>query len=234
MTTVLRRLRHLNEEGLIQKIFGLETSERLWALTKKAVDKFEFESAKTNFPRAILEHDATLSTLRMRLENSGIVQSWIAEHTVRKRVAAKHGVSGMKKRIVPDGIMGVRVGETNQSVAVELELSNKNQERYRQILWNYAKKESLYAVWYVVNSKTIQKQIEEAKKWVYFDSASPKLLFSNIDDVLGDPPVAFIGSTEEAHTVRDLFVNQTAHTPAHPVSDANDAIAQSQTPLNLS
>lgn len=218
LTTVLRRLRALEEEGWLQKILGLESAERLWSLTKKAVDKFSFESAKIHFPRAILEHDSLLSALRMRLEDSSIVQSWVPEHAIRKRVAVKHGLSEMKRRVIPDGIMSVRINGMNESIAVEVELSNKNQERYRQILHDYSKKKTIYAVWYLVKSETIRKQIEHAKNGTFFDSMKTRLFFSSLDDLFRDPLEAKISEKNETLLLKQLFDAQPAHPVAHVVS----------------
>ncbi|RYZ81334.1 MAG: hypothetical protein EOP06_23715 [Proteobacteria bacterium] len=230
LTTVLRRLRALEHDGFVQKILGLETAERLWALTKKSVDQFSFSSAKIHFPRAILEHDSLLSTLRMRLEETDVIQSWIPEHEIRKRVAAKHGLAELKRRVIPDGIMSVRINEANESVAVELELSNKNQERYRQILHDYSNKQTLYAVWYVVNSSTIRKQIEHAKDDTYFDFRKTNIFFSDIDDVLKDPLAAALSNGKESRSLRDLF-SLRAHPSAHGVSGSDIDIVAAPEPV---
>lgn len=219
LTTVLRRLRCLNDAGYIQKILGLESSERLWALTKKSADKFHFESAKTSFPRSILEHDSTLTALRIQLEDHGVAHSWIPEHEIRQSVARRHGLRETKRRVIPDGIMGVEMNGLKESVAVELELSVKNQERYRQILRDYSHKESLFAIWYLVQSKTIKRQIEHAAKSLYLGTKSPKILFSLVDDVLSNPMNVGIESKSSAYKIGDLFTLKTAHLFAHKVSE---------------
>jgi len=218
LTTVLRRLRCLNDNGYIQKILGLESSERLWALTKKSADKFHFESAKTSFPRAILEHDLLLTTLRIQLEDHGITHSWIPEHEIRQSVARRHGLRETKRRVIPDGIMGTEINGLKESIAIELELSPKNQNRYREILRDYSHKESLFAVWYLVQSKTIKRQIEHAAKSLYLGAKSPKIFFSQVDDVLRDPMNAAIKSNSIQKKLCDLFTLKTAHLSAHEVS----------------
>ncbi|HVK62219.1 MAG TPA: replication-relaxation family protein [Bdellovibrionales bacterium] len=218
LTTVLRRLRYLNEAGYIQKILGLKSSERLWAVTKKSSEKFGFTSAKTSFPRAILEHDSILATLRSSLEGHGIAQSWIPEHEIRQSVARRHGLRETTRRVIPDGIMSVEINGLKESVAVELELSPKNQKRYREILQDYSHKESLFAVWYVIQSMTLKKQIEQAEKSTYAGSRSPKILFSLIDDVLRDPLNAKVIQKIESRKISDLFTPKPAHPTAHVVS----------------
>lgn len=218
LTTVLRRLRCLNDNGYIQKILGLESSERLWALTKKSADKFHFESAKTSFPRAILEHDSTLTTLRIQLEDHGIAHSWIPEHEIRQSVARRHGLRETTRRVIPDGIVGVEINGLKESIAVELELSPKNQNRYREILRDYSHKKSLFAVWYLVQSKTIQRQIEHAAKSLYLGAKSPKIFFSLVDDVISNPSEAVIESDFTRQKLCDIFTLKPAHLGAHEVS----------------
>lgn len=228
LTTILRRLRHLNKTGYIQKILGLESSERLWAITKKSAEKFHFESSKTSFPRAILEHDSLLATLRIQLEEYGIAHSWIPEHEIRQSVARRHGVRETQRRVIPDGIMGVEINGLKESIAIELELSPKNQERYRQILRDYANKESLFAVWYLVESKTLKKQIEQAEKSIYKGEKSPKILFSLADDVLRNPLDAVIESKLVRQKLCDLFTLKPAHPLAHSVSRKTTAKTENQ------
>ena len=89
LTTVLRRLRALERERHIQRIPGLDGGSFGWALTKEAVEKFQFTSAKVHFPRAILDHDVKLTDLRLCLEDVGVVRSWTPEHEIRSRLARK-------------------------------------------------------------------------------------------------------------------------------------------------
>jgi DNA-binding Lrp family transcriptional regulator len=218
LTTVLRRLRALCEGGYIQKILGLESTERLWAVTKKSAEKFNFSSAKTSFPRAILKHDSTLTALRTGLEDHGIAHSWIPEHEIRQTVARRHGIREAARRVIPDGIMGVEINGLKESVAVELELSPKNQSRYREILRDYSRKESLFAVWYLVQSKTLKRQIEQAEKSIYRGTKNPRILFSLVDDILANPTTGLIESKSTAQKLCDFFTLKTAHPHAHEVS----------------
>lgn len=228
LTTVLRRLRALSKLGYVQKILGLESSERLWAVTKKSAEKLHFESAKISFPRAILEHDSILTALRIRLEDHGLAHSWIPEHEIRQSVARRHGLREAQRRVIPDGIVGVEVGGLKESVAIELELSPKNQERYREILRDYARKESLFAVWHLVQSKTLKRQIQQAEKSIYLGAKSPRILFSLVDDVLRNPTIATIESKAAPTKFCDLFTLRTAHPHAHEVSGKIEAKSENQ------
>jgi DNA-binding Lrp family transcriptional regulator len=222
LTTVLRRLRRLEDAGYIQKIMGLESAERLWSVTDKTMQKVLSGAAKIHFPRAILEHDSYLSSLRLRLESAGIAKAWIPEHDIRKQVATKYGLKGAARKVIPDGILSLEVNGLRESVAVELELSAKNQSRYREILYDYSGKENLWAVWYLVQSSTVERQILKARKALYRGSSGPKILFSKLDDVMLDPLNAVISDGTSKSHLCDLLVPKCksthAHTPAQVVS----------------
>lgn len=128
--------------------------------------------------------------------------------------------------------MGVEVGGLKESVAVELELSPKNQERYRQILRDYSRKESLFAVWYLVQSKTLKRQIEQAEKSIYPGTRSPRILFSVVDDVLANPNEAVIESKSNRQKLCDFFTMKPAHPDAHEVSGQIEAESENENGLS--
>lgn len=216
MTTVLRRLRILEEAGYIQRISGLDFGQNAWSLTVKSAEAFHPKAVKVHFPRFILEHDLKLMALRLRLEESGLVHSWRPEHEIRSIVAERHGIKTMSDRTIPDGLMGIENEGQKESVAVELELSSKNQERYRSIFWDYADKDSLWGLWYVVKKKGIATQLLTARKNGY--QRGPYFLWSELDDVMKDPLQAMIYSGKRRFKISEIWTPKTAHSPAHPMS----------------
>ncbi len=215
LTTVLRRLRCLEQSGFIQKICGLESTERLWALTEKTMESLLEGAAKIHFPKAILEHDSRLSSLRLRLEELKVAESWVPEHEIRRQVANRYGVKEGARKVIPDGLMGTDVGGVKVSIALELELTNKNQRRYRDILRDYSAKKNVWAVWYVTQSQSIDRQILKAKRSLYLSDDRPRMLFSNVDDVTVNGFSARIDNGETKSTLRDLFDHKSTEVPAH-------------------
>lgn len=218
LTTVLRRLRVLEAHDYIQRISGLEGGGNAWALTKVAAQAFLPAASKVHFPRFILDHDLKLAALRLRLEGVGVARSWRPEHEIRARVARKHGLEGVKDRVVPDGLMGVEVGGLKETVSVELELSPKNQGRYCRIFRDYATKGSLWGFWYVVGSATIGRQLEKAAKDSWYAGNRPFFFWSVLEDVMRDPLSATVTSMKASHKLSDLWMPEPAHTPAQRVS----------------
>lgn len=140
MTTVLRRLRLLEQEGYIHRVVGLEGGQLAWSLTQKSALRFDSKPSKIHFPRFVLDHDLKLVQLRLRLEGANLVHSWRPEHEIRAKVAARFGVRGISHRTIPDGLMGIENKGFKQTLAIEVELSAKNQKRYRSIFWDYGRK----------------------------------------------------------------------------------------------
>lgn len=218
MTTVLRRLRVLEASGKIQRISGLEGGGNAWSLTKSSAQALLPAASKVHFPRFILEHDLGLVALRLRLEDVGITRSWRSEHEVRARMARKYGLGGLRERIIPDGIMGVEVQGVAETLAVELELSPKNQARYRRVFRDYATKKNLWGFWYVVSNVGIGRQLETAARASWRLADRPFFFWSVLEDVMRDPLLATVQGQQGRYRLRELWAPLPAHAPAQGVS----------------
>lgn len=218
MTTILRRLRILESNDYIQRISGLERGQHAWSLTKFSAVQIVKRPSKIHYPRFILDHDLKLVDLRLRLEGSGITQSWRPEHEIRARVAAKHGLRTIADRIIPDALIGIETNGFRETVAIELELSIKNQKRYRSILREYASKDKIWGVWYVVHSPTIGKQIMKAAKHEIYISRGLHIFWSVFDEVMKDPLNAPIYSLTHTRKLSELWKPAPAHTPTQGMS----------------
>lgn len=229
LTTVLRRLRVLERKRYIQRIPGLEGGSFGWALTRESAEKLGFDAAKVHFPRFTLEHDVKLAALRILLEDCGIARSWRPEHEIRARIARKYGRHGNSDRTIPDGLMGVEIDGLKETVAIELELSPKNQTRYRRIIGDYRFKQNLWGFWYVVSKASLGRQLKKACFDSMHLSKQPYFLWSVLDDVMSDPLNAIVSGFKESWRLGDLWTpspgimaTAPAHTPAQEVSRLED------------
>jgi len=67
-TTVLRRLRSLEEAKLIKRLIGLGSQETLWIISDKALNEIEGGNFyKRYWNKNLLEHDFKLLSLRLLL-----------------------------------------------------------------------------------------------------------------------------------------------------------------------
>jgi len=230
MTTVLRRLRAIEAHGYVRRIEALENGGHAWCLTKSAARHLGTGPAKLNFPRFILEHDLKLAALRMRLEEVNIAKSWRSEHVIRSKMAERMNRKELSEHIIPDGIMGVLDAKGfARPVAIELELTSKNQMRYREIQREYAFKNNLYAYWYIVRTPAIgRKVIKSLESWRDRWGYTPTLHVSLFDDVMKDPLDADVIRNGEKLKLREIFLTAAkadlpAHTYAHSMSGQNRA-----------
>jgi hypothetical protein len=215
-TTILRRLRLLAANRYILRLTGLDDGQHAWALTDQSAKIFLPSASKLHFPKFILDHDLALASLRLKLEEVGIAQSWRPEHEIRQKVARAHGLKRSAGLVIPDGLMGVEIKGFKESVAIELELSNKNQRRYRTILTEYRRKENLWGVWYVVGQKTLARQLLTAHGNGAY--RGPYLLWSTLEDVMTDPLNAKVYGPENKFRLGDLWATKPAQPRTQGVS----------------
>lgn len=206
LTTVLRRLRKIEDVGYIKRIDGLENGSHAWCLSPAGASLLDDQPSKTNYPPQILKHDIALMKLRMRLEEIKIAQAWISEHVIRSRMARKRRYYDIREMIVPDGLMGItRTYNYKHAVAVELELTAKNQERYRNIVTEYQRRKAVWMVWYVVARPTIGKQIWKAVK-SQRSKYLPYFTWSVLEDVMTDPLNAQIFGEHSGRSLEQVFL----------------------------
>ncbi len=173
--TILRRLRILHKNRYIQRLDGLKEYATGWALTRKSARLFfQKEICKTRFPRHQRDHEVYLTKVRL---HSGLFTAWVPEHVIRSSMAKEHGLRGLQKRVVPDGIATVLVDNVQEAVAIELELHAKNSKRYRQSFRGYAAKRNVWAVWYLVANDAIGKKLERIWKQLSYEHAGRPYFF---------------------------------------------------------
>lgn len=218
-TTVLRRLRKLEDGNYIRRIEGLLNNERAWALTQVGADVVSVQDPKVYFRKDQLNHDLKLSEVRMALETHGMTHSWIPEHEIRAKVCAKNGPARGQFMLIPDGIIGVEHKGLKESVALELELNFKNSKRYERTFSAYSKKQNIWAIWYVVASPSLGKSIARVAARELKYNQKIKFFWSLADDVIANPLTAKIYQNNECFEFRNIFSStKPAQVPALGVS----------------
>ncbi len=222
LTTVLRRLRKLEKHGYVRRYAGINTYECAWMLTERSALMLSDRPPKWHQSRTLIEHDTTLTALRMSLEEAGIARSWIPEHEIRAKVAARHGVESVKNRLIPDGIMGVQWQDFKESIAIELELHSKNASRYRNNFHDYKYKSSLLGVWYLTPTASLARHIEKLWRKEVSADRKPFFYWSLIDEVLEKTLNAEIHFNEQTQLLSNTWIpridESIAHTPAQCLS----------------
>lgn len=186
-TTVLRRLRMIEKSQLVKRILGLENQQTLWMLTLKGGREVGAHITKKYWSKNMLEHDFQLNELRLSLEKAGIVHSWMPEHEIRSAIFKKHGPTSHNEKIVPDGLIGIDVNGKKESMALELELTLKNQDRIQNTMKKYISTKPLYGLWYVAPKMSILTSVWNHWQKCGGTKSGIKFHVSLLSDVLTSP-----------------------------------------------
>lgn len=223
-TTVLKRLRILEGKKFIKRVKGLENAELLWSIDQKGAKLIDKEFFKTSWDKKTIDHDLLISKIRLAFEKVKLYESWIPEHEIKSRLSQKLSFKEAIKKLIPDGIMNVKLNNKIESMAIEVELSHKNKNRYERIFREYGRKENLFGVWYFVRSEAIFKMLmSDANKYSY-ELKGKKLFVSFADEILKDISKARIFTFKEYFLIKEMFpniINSLAQELAHPMSNQN-------------
>lgn len=187
ITTILRRLRLLENNHYVQRVATLPTHEILWSVTEKGTIEGEVDLPKRHWSKNLLEHDYKLLSLRLLLEGNDVAHSWTSEHEIRSLIFKKYGFRGMKDRVIPDALMSAKINGQMKSIAVELELTLKNENKLKKVLRHYQEASDLYAVWYIVSKKSMMNQIQKIWNHYSFLSRGTKIFYCTLDEVMANP-----------------------------------------------
>ena len=161
-TTVLRRLRMLENKKFIQRLLGLDSQDVLWTLLTKGAEAAGVVIPKRHWSKNLLEHDHKLISLRLNLEDSGIAHSWIPEHLIRANIFRNNDFRTAKEKLIPDGLMATEADRKRLSVAIELELTLKNKDKLHKTLSRYKCQDGIVGVWYIAPTTSLLNSISAA------------------------------------------------------------------------
>jgi len=217
--TVLRRLRKLEEERLIKRSHGLPSGELAWSLAHYGAFRIHRDSFLEKVNLNSLEHDTTLTELRLVLESSGAASSWTTEQHIRRLLPKSDRRNASE--ICPDAIFAVRTPKGFEAVALELELSGKNPSRYSKIFAAYGQRAKYFALWYIVDSDALGRKLQNAWGKANSDIVRPQFGWMLLKEILANPVSAKLHCKTGIMQLGSMIeVRQTnapiapAHTPA--------------------
>lgn len=222
--TVLRRLRLLETHGLILNPSTLPNGMKAWSLSKVGASLVSAPMPFRYSNRNSTHHDVTLSGLRKHLEDIGISKDWTSDMDMKREL----GRNEISDGIVPDGLFLTQIFNKEDVVALELELHPKSHKRYRSIFHDYAYKNAISHIFYVVQDKSILKPI--ASSWVKFKKylrfpSEQKLLICVLGELLECPDECLVYVPSGTRfPIKDVFTSsqncpRAASDFAHPLGD---------------
>lgn len=221
-TTVLRRLRMLEDKKFIQRLLGLESQDVLWVLLPKGAETAGVSIPKRHWSKNLLEHHHKLISLRLGLEGSGIAHSWIPEHLIRANIFRKNDFRTAKEKLIPDGLMATVTDGKRLSVAIELELTLKNKDKLHKTLSRYKRQDGIVGVWYITPTTSLLNSISTAWNAVGGPSTSNRLYLSVFDDVMKSSLDAKVLGHGRGSKISELWTPSPAHPSAQSVSKQNE------------
>jgi hypothetical protein len=182
-TTVLRRLRILEESDVIRRIRGLPDAELAWIITKHGASQARVKGKppKYNNQNAI-RHEVQLTSTRMLLEQLGLGENFTPEFEL-KRLLAENDIHAAREKQVPDGLFLAEQNGVTKTVALELERTIKGWSRYKKVVTEYESKEKLDFVWYLTNDHRLEKLLMPLWKKRLTFRKSPELLLTYLYDL---------------------------------------------------
>ena len=201
---LLRRLNILEKAGLIKRT--LHHAELIWTLTHSgAVTIDEPKSLRTRINMNSIEHDLLLLKVKFRLEEFDLTENWQLEHCLRNKILSQKGFVKKENLILPDGLCIINQREQKESLAVELELNQKDKRRYEKIFRSYQEKTSLFGVWYLVKNQRLGFHLKQIWQDVMIYDRGVHFMFSPIDEVLDNPRQAPVYVRDKEHKIEEVF-----------------------------
>ncbi|OFZ55870.1 MAG: hypothetical protein A2428_14780 [Bdellovibrionales bacterium RIFOXYC1_FULL_54_43] len=232
-STVLRRLRKLEKLNLIGRVHGLDEGLCAWTLAAKGTSTIGARDTFRYSNRNAIEHEVTLSALRMSLESVGLGTDWVTEMELKRRSFAQNRGRDRCEQVIPDGIFTAIYKDKPVVMAVELELHTKSSGRYEKLFREYLKRDSIFQIWYFVPSHSVGRRI--LSEWFlacqkYASGRKPYLGYTILEEALKSPRSMRLHNGTQPTEVGRYFKakpalepspaqsNEVAHTPAHTVS----------------
>lgn len=185
-TTVLRRLRLLEETEFIRRVRGLPDAELAWVITKLGSVAARVEANPPKYTNQnVIRHEVKLTHARMLLERLGLGENFTPEFELKRRLAA-NDIHAVRERQVPDGLFLANCEGVTKTVALELELTTKAWPRYKKVVTEYEKKEKLDFVWYLTGDHRISRLLMPLWKKRSNLWKGPELLMSSLYELERD------------------------------------------------
>lgn len=165
---VHRRLDKLIKSGFIEAHYLRENGNRLaYSLSKKALLQFiggPQELNRLQRKSNSVSHDLGLLEIKRRLHQCSFVKAYLSENLLVSGIFDDEGEIKEIRKINPDAILKVSVGENTFYFPLEYEASAKYAKRYDKLMADYYLMDEVKAALFVSKSVTIQKKVMQAER----------------------------------------------------------------------
>ncbi|MGE3759088.1 MAG: hypothetical protein AB7H97_15100 [Pseudobdellovibrionaceae bacterium] len=150
------------------------------------------------------DHDTKVARIVLGLEKENVLKGFTTEGELKKKfmVWMKTTHEGKSAKF-PDLTLEFRGGGKFKTVAVEVEQSLKNFDRYKQVMTSYANAKEIEAVVFVSDQQTIFNRIARAMKETNYPSWERPVGFGEMNEWLKNPVTALIHLNRGVSSIRE-------------------------------
>lgn len=226
-TNFFRRLRQLEKAKFIRRIGPMLDHSYAWVLGENGKDHAGLGGVELFKNRLTLEHDVTLTEIRMVLDAIGVGKNLVPECRLRREAHEQTArrYEPHKPIVVPDGLITWIYGKEAEVHALELELTFKNRKRYFELFKRYREIKKVAIIWYIVPNRVFADRM--LQEWSVFNKKFPSYAatpvafgVTEISSLLTVPMKATIRGIHNEMSLRDLY--RLDHTGDHPVIEKAD------------
>ncbi len=152
-----------------------------------------------------IDHDEIVSRIALKILSCPEVAEVKTEGELRRKYMGwiKTTRAGREAKL-PDLLVELKGPRRNVFVALEIELSRKNPERYRKVMNSYASQKTAERVVFISAEQTIFDRLSKAMKDTQYPSWDKPIGFSKLDGWLKSPMTTDISFSDRATTLEKL------------------------------
>ena len=231
-TTVLRRIRLLEDGNYIKRAVTLSNGTNTWTLGFKGRKIMSAPPAVHFSNRNSIHHDVLLNDLRRKLELFGLAKDVTPEFELKSEVFRNHRYRNAKDQLIPNALMFEPMKKNPWVISLELELTIKSEARYKRIFLQYGMKDSITRIWYFCQSvNEINRLLVFAQR--HYTTLQKRMWFSVVEDFLSlDDPKLWSG-----HLCKWLPLSEVNFDnfkmPAHPPDLGVSTATAGKTPQDI-
>ncbi len=187
--------------------------EETWVLTESSIELLKKLGwpCVLPIPPQFIDHDEVVANSILTLERNQICQMWLTERELKTLKHRKYIVDDKDNEVkYPDAVFDLIFKGDPMTFALEYERTGKSFSRYRSILNQYRKLDSVSLVLYVVESDTIKKTIQSVMKFIGDAVLVKKIAFIDAHEWKINPLKAQIQLRSKVITFDEIAASKTA------------------------
>lgn len=153
--TMLRRLRILKKQKVLERFESSKGGMVIWTLTSKQVSSMGSDFVMKNINKSTLTHDLLVNDLRIKFELQNMGTAWRSSHYLRFKASAGRKPLERLPETIPDWLVTLK----GKVYALEVELNFKGMMRMERVFALYANKKSIQHLWYFVPSAEMREKL---------------------------------------------------------------------------